>query len=170
MQYLNTSNSSIVESLGSLCQSSCSWSKMAFKLEFVDTKDNPGEVIDKVFKITEQTVENYGYKTPCSFTIPVRWYRWMYVRCTQNNNITCACVCLLIKFCEPSWFVNSYRIPALYAVVIQFKIWILAEQSRQTLKINVILIVEYFVNIIQLEYLVVILVNEAYGNSFVESL
>ena len=58
----------------------------------------------------------------------------------------------------------------IYAVVIQFKIWILAEQSRQTLKINVILIVEYFVNIIQLEYLVVILVNEAYGNSFVESL
>ena len=41
----------------------------------------------------------------------------------------------------------------------QFKIWILAEQSRQTLKINVIPIVEYFVNIIQLEYLVVILVN-----------
>ena len=72
VQYLNTINSSIIKSLGSLRQSSCSCSKMAFTLEFVDTKDNPGEAIDKVFKITKQTVENHGYKTPCSFTIPVR--------------------------------------------------------------------------------------------------
>jgi hypothetical protein len=65
LQHLNTGNSSIVNSLGDLRESMCS--ELTFTLEFIDTKDNPGVAIDEVFNVTERTIENNGYRTPCSF-------------------------------------------------------------------------------------------------------
>lgn len=65
MQHLNTGDSLIISSLGNLRELSCS--EMAFTLEFVDTKSNPGVTIDEVFNVTEQTVKKNGYRTPCSF-------------------------------------------------------------------------------------------------------
>lgn len=65
LQHLNTGNSSIVRSLGELRESMCS--ELTFTLEFIDTKDDPGVTIDEVFNVTGRTIENSGYRTPCSF-------------------------------------------------------------------------------------------------------
>jgi hypothetical protein len=65
LQHLNTGNSSIVNSLREIRESMCS--ELTFTLEFIDTKGDPGVAIDEVFNFTERTIENNGYRTPCSF-------------------------------------------------------------------------------------------------------
>jgi len=151
LQHLNTGDSSIISSLGNLRESSCS--EIAFTLEFVDTEDNPGVTIDEVFNVTERTIEKYGYRTPCSFvgafrsavTIPAALLTGHkgYMEVSGSSTGT--------QLDDRDQYPNFGRtIPPDHE--------------------NVIPIMNYLVNVLKLEYLAVVSMNEAFGNSFVESL
>lgn len=151
VQHLNTGNSSIVNTLGELRKSMCS--NTVFTIEYVDTRDDPGVVIEEVFNVTGRKVEDYGYKMPCSFvgagraavTLPSALLTGHkgYVEVSGTSTAS--------QLDYADQYPNFARtIPPEYD--------------------NVVPIIAYFTNILELKYLAVIYMNEPYGNSFAEAM
>lgn len=151
VQHLNTGNPSIVNTLGKLRESMCS--NTVFTIEYVDTRNDPGLVINEVFNVTERKVEDYGYKMPCSFvgaggsavTLPSALLTGHkgYMKVSGTSTAS--------QLDYDDQYPNFART--------------IPPESD-----NVVPIIAYFTDILELEYLAVIHMNEPYGNSFAEAL
>ncbi len=150
VQHLNTGDSSIVSSLGNL-RRQCS--NLVFTIEYIDTKDNPGVAIEDIFGVIDRKQSEFGYRMPCTFVGGVR----------SAVTIPTALLTGHKGYMEVSGSSTAFELDDR----VQYPHFARTIPSEQD---NVIPIVTYFADVLQLKYLAVIHVNEPYGNSFAESL
>ena len=151
VEHLNTGNSSIVSNMGELRRSICR--DLTFTIEYLDTKDNPGIAIEETFGMIDRKKSEYGYRTPCSFVGGVR------------SAVTTPTALLTGHkgYMEVSGSSTAFELDNR----VQYPRFARTIPSEQD---NVIPIVTYFTNVLELKYLALIYMNEPYGNSFAEVL
>jgi len=150
LNHLNAGDSSIVSSLGSI-REQCR--NLMFTIEYLDSRDNPGVAIEEAFGVLERTQQKYGYRMPCSFVGAVR----------SAVTIPTALLTGHKGYLEVSGSSTAFELDDRVQYP-HFARTIPPEQD------NVIPIITYFADVLQLKYLALLYVNEPYGNSFAEAL